>query len=72
MARIITKDDEAHPTHPAYKKAHADVVAAEKALNAEKEKVSAAKFESPKVVEPLKEEKPAVKVPERKTETKTE
>ena len=25
MARIITKDDEAHPTHPAYKKAHADV-----------------------------------------------
>jgi len=41
MARIITKEDEAHPAHPAYKKAHADV-AAEKQV---------------KVPEPLKEEK---------------
>ena len=57
MARIITKDDESHPSHPAYKKSHADVVAAEKSLKAESEKDVAAE----------KAEK-TIKVPERKTE----
>ena len=52
MARIITKDDEAHPSHPAYKKSHADVVAA------------AEKPEKPAAEKPEK----TVKVPERKTE----
>ena len=58
MARIITKDDEAHPSHPAYKKSHADVVAAEKALKVEAEKSAAAEKAEPKTV----------KLPERKTE----
>ena len=36
MARIINTDDEAHPTHPAYKKAHADT--AEKPVKVPEEK----------------------------------
>ena len=66
MARIITKDDEAHPAHPVR-------VAAEKALKAESEKAVAAekalKAESEKAVAAEKaDEKKTVKVPERKTE----
>ena len=53
MARVITKDDEAHPAHPVR-------VAAEKALKAESEKAVAA--------EKAGEEKKTIKVPERKTE----
>ena len=36
MASVIEKDNERHPSHPAYKQAHADVAAAEKVVTEEK------------------------------------
>jgi hypothetical protein len=50
MAGIITKDDDRHPTHPAYKKSHTDAaknLAAETVATEEKNAVKVSKRETP-------------------------